>query len=330
MIYTLYTGCTPRIAEPELLKSSLALAEHLGIDLIQKREYSCCGGSHLQDIDDFETLLLNARNLAYAEVEGLDMVTLCNTCQFVLSEARKRLLDNPEEREKVNRRLARFNLEFTGASRVRHFLYVLLEDIGLETLQNKTAKPLEGLKVASFYGCHNIRPAAVAREVNSGESPWQPRSMDRLVEALGGEPVYYETANSCCGFHLSLHSRETAEKLTGTVLRQAYEAGADLIITPCPLCHTNLDSMQLESLLRVGKGPKIPFGSTWLNYFRLSLPVGEKPMAIPVLHVEQLIGVALGIPAKRLGFRHHIISTRRSQRLHALLRKHDRDDAGRR
>lgn len=317
-VYTLYTGCTPRIAEPELLKATLSVAEHLGIDLIRKREYSCCGGSHTPDVDDFETLLLNARNLAYADLEGVDMVTICNTCQLVLSDARKRLLDDENVKNRVNERLSKFNLEFRGTSRVRHFLYILLEDVGLGVLKEKIVKPLTGLRVASFYGCHNIRPASLAKSLNSGESPWQPRSMDRLVEALGGEPVYYETANSCCGFHLALHSRKTAEKMTGKVLRQAYEAGADLIITPCPLCHTNLDSMQPESFFRVGKGPRLPFGSTWLNSFKVALPAIEKPVSIPVLHVEQLVGIALGLHPKRLGFRHHVIPLKHNEKLKNL------------
>ena len=111
MIYSLYTGCTPKVAEPELLTSALALAEHLRWDLIEKKEFTCCGGPHLQDSSDEETLFVNARNLAYADSEGLDLVTLCNTCQFVLADYRRRLLDNPALKEKVNKRLAPFHLD---------------------------------------------------------------------------------------------------------------------------------------------------------------------------------------------------------------------------
>ena len=314
-IYSLYTGCTPRIAEPELLKSTLAVAEHLGIDLLQKREFSCCGGSHIQDIDDFSSLLLNGRNLAYADSEGLDLVTICNTCQLMLADARGRLLRDAVLRERVNGRLAKFNLTFTGTAEVRHFLYLLIEEFGYEGLAEKVVQPLQGLKVASFYGCHNIRPAALQEDVNRKESPWKPRSLDKLVESLGGEPVYYQSSASCCGFHISLHAQDTADRMTGEVLRQAYEAGADCIITPCPLCHTNLDSMQAEAFTRVAKGPGLPLFKAWPNAFNVKLPVIDGPVSLPALHFEQLIGIAFGIPAKKLGLRHHVVPLRRNAKL---------------
>lgn len=318
-IYSLYTGCTPRIAEPELLKSTLAVAEHLGIDLLQKREFSCCGGSHIQDIRDFPSLLLNGRNLAYADVEGLDLITICNTCQLMLADARDRLLGDPTLREKVNSRLKKYNLTFTGNSRVRHFLYLLLEEFGFNGIAKRVTRPLNGLKVASFYGCHNIRPRALQKGINRGESPWKPRSLDNLVKTLGGEPVYYESAASCCGFHISLHARNTAEKMTGEVLRQAYEAGADCIITPCPLCHTNLDSMQPESLTTAGKGPKPPLFRAWPNAFHIPLPLFDKPVSLPALHFEQLLGIAFGIPAKNLGLKHHVVPLKRNKKLTELI-----------
>ncbi len=314
-IYSLYTGCTPRIAEPELLKSTLAAAEYLGIDLLQKREFSCCGGSHIQDIDDFSSLLLNGRNLAYADTEGLDLVTICNTCQLMLADARGRLLRDAVLRERVNGRLAKYNLTFTGSAKVRHFFYLLLDEFGYNGLKERVTRPLTGLKVASFYGCHNIRPAALQGDVNRNESPWDPKSLDRLVEALGGEPVYYESAASCCGFHISLHAQDTAEKMTGKVLRQAYEAGADCIITPCPLCHTNLDSMQAEAFTRVAKGPGLPLFKAWPNAFNVKLPVIDGPVSLPALHFEQLIGIAFGIPVKKLGLRHHVVPLRRNAKL---------------
>lgn len=320
-VYSLYTGCTPRIAEPELLKSTLAVAEFLDIDLLQKREFSCCGGSHIQDIDDFSSLLLNGRNLAYADNESLDLITICNTCQLMLTDARKRLLDNSGLRDRVNGRLEKYNLTFTGSARVRHFLYLLLDEFGYEGLAERAVRPLKGLKVASFYGCHNIRPAALQGDVNEQESPWRPKSLDRLAEALGAEPVYYESAASCCGFHVSLHAQTSAEKMTGEVLKQAYEAGADCIITPCPLCHTNLDSMQPEAFSRVHKGPELPILRSLPNALKLKLPVLDEPVALPALHFEQLLGIAFGIPAKKLGLRHHVIPVRRNRKLMEFIAK---------
>ena len=320
MIYSLYTGCTPKIAEPELLKSALALAEHLGWDLIEKREFTCCGGSHLQDLSDEEALFINARNLAYADDEGLDLVTLCNTCQFVLADYRNRLLNDNAAAERVNRRLGSAGIRFTGESRVRHFLYVLIEELGYSGIGERVVKPLEGLKVASFYGCHNIRPSAVQNDLNIGESPWKPRSLDKLVEALGGEPVYFPAANSCCGFHVSLYSGKTSAKLSGSILRQAYERGADIIITPCPLCHTNLDAAQYEAKRAAGLGVGFPLPIPgFLKNLEITPGFIKEDFEIPVLHFEQLIGLAWGINRKKLGFRHNIVGYRKNKNLKALI-----------
>lgn len=322
MIYSLYTGCTPKVAEPELLKSALALAEHLGWELIEKKEFTCCGGSHLQDISGNQALFINARNLAYADEEGLDLVTLCNTCQFVLADYRNRLLNDKETAAAVNNRLKESGLEFTGKSRVRHFLYVLIEELGYNGIQERVVKQLEGLKVASFYGCHNIRPAAVQGDVNMDESPWKPRSLDKLVQALGGTPVYYPEANSCCGFHASLYAGKTSSRLSGNILRQAYERGADLIITPCPLCHTNLDAAQYEAKLAVGLGVGFPLPiPSFLKNFELTPTFIKEDFEIPVLHFEQLIGLAWGIDKRKLGFKHNIISYRKNKKLKVLIEK---------
>ncbi len=239
----------------------------------------------------------------------------------MLADARSRLCSDANMREEINRRLKKYHLEFTGKTRVRHFLYLLLDEFGYKSITEKVLRPLTGLKVASFYGCHNIRPAALQADVNQGESPWKPRSLDKLVEALGGEPVYYQTSASCCGFHISLHAQDTAEKMTGEVLRQAVEAGADCIITPCPLCHTNLDSMQSESLSRSGKGPKPPLFRAWPNAFHVQLPVYDTPISLPALHFEQLMGIAFGIPAKNLGLRHHVVPVKRNKKLMEFITK---------
>ena len=322
MIFSLYTGCTPKVAEPELLKSALAIAELLEWNLIEKKEFTCCGGSHLQDYSDEDTLYLNARNLAYADDEGLDLITLCNTCQFVLADYRTRLLNDRKTAERINKKLSESGLEFTGKSRVRHFLYVLIEELGYDGIKERVVKPIKGLKVASFYGCHNIRPSAVQTDVNMGESPWKPRSLDKLVEALGGEPVYYPEANSCCGFHVSLYAGGTSAKLSGNILRQAYERGADIIITPCPLCHTNLDAAQYEAKAAVGLGIGFPLPvPSFLKNFELTPAFIKEDFEIPVLHFEQLIGLAWGIDAKKLGFKHNIVPYRKNKKLKALIEK---------
>ncbi len=324
MTYALYTGCTPKVAEPELLMSAMAVAGALGWNLVEKREFTCCGGSHLQDYDDGMALLANARNLAYADEEGMDLVTLCNTCQFVLADYRSRLLADGELRDRTNERLAPLKIRFTGKSRPRHYLYVLIEELGYEGIAARVKNPLRGLKVASFYGCHNIRPSAIQAEANGGEDPWKPRSLDKLVAALGGEPVSFTDTNGCCGFHTSLANAKVSGALSGAILSQAHEAGAEALITPCPLCHTNLDAAQYEAKAAIGMGIGFPL-PRFIEGFRLTPGFLKRGFSLPVLHFEQLIGIAWGIDPRKLGLGRNIVPARSNPRLRQLLEENARE-----
>jgi 1,4-dihydroxy-2-naphthoate octaprenyltransferase len=184
--YALYPGCNPQMAEPELLKATFAVAEVLGIELIKLDRVSCCGGAHLQDRNTFQSLLLNARNFTFAERLQLDLVTICNTCQYILAEAYHTLTTNPDTRKQVNTRLEGENLRFQGASPPRNFLYVLREDIGRAAVRQQVRRPLRGLKVASFYGCHLYSPSSIQTGYTDGESPWNPESLEELIRDLGG------------------------------------------------------------------------------------------------------------------------------------------------
>jgi succinate dehydrogenase / fumarate reductase cytochrome b subunit len=279
--YALYTGCTARESTPELLTSTLAVAEKLGIELELMDEASCCGASHLQDFDDHLSLVLNARNLTYAEKRQAPMVTLCNTCQLNTSMTKERIDSDSELKEKVNADLKQVGLEYKGVSDVKHFLYAILDDYGLDNLAKKITKPLKNFNVAPFYGCHNIRPAELHK---NGENPYVPDSLDRLIEACGGKSVQYEEKNACCGFHVDLQAPQTANKLSGNALLGATDADADFMVTPCPLCHLNLDVKQDG--------------------------IGEtmgREIEMPVLHMPQIVGLALGIEPEKLGLNHHVV-----------------------
>ncbi|WP_200764037.1 CoB--CoM heterodisulfide reductase iron-sulfur subunit B family protein [Nitrosophilus alvini] len=281
--YALYTGCTARESTPELLKSTLAVAKKLGIELVLLDEASCCGASHLQDFDDFLSLVLNARNICYAEKLGLPMVTICNTCQLNTAMTKKRLDENPELKAKVNEKLAEVGLEYKGTSEVRHFLYALIDDYGLENISSKVEKPLSSLNIAAFYGCHNIRPSELHDGSNLNENPYKPTSLDRLIEALEGNSVDYEHKNKCCGFHVDLQAPRTANLLSGHALLDAMDNNADVMVTPCPLCHLNLDVKQKSISKTVGRD-----------------------INLPVIHLPQMIGLALGISPSDLGLQHHV------------------------
>jgi len=213
--YALYTGCTARESTPELLKSTLAVAEKLGIELELLDEASCCGASHLQDFDDHLSLVLNTRNICYAEKQEKTMVTLCNTCQLNTNMTKDRIDNDPELKAKVNADLKEVGLEYRGVSDVKHFLYAILDDYGLDNLAKKITKPLKNFNVAPFYGCHNIRPSELHQ---NDENAYAPDSLDRLIEVCGGTSVDYEEKNKCCGFHVDLQAPQTANRLSGNAL----------------------------------------------------------------------------------------------------------------
>ena len=284
--YALYTGCTARESTPELLKSTMAIADKLGIELVLLDEASCCGASHLQDFDENLSLSLNARNICYAEKLGLTMVTICNTCQLNTSLTKERLDTDPAMKAKINEGLKEIGLEYKGTSEVKHFLYALQDDFGYENIASLVTNPLSDINIASFYGCHNIRPSHLQNKSNGGENSYRPVSLDNLVSALGGNAVDYESKNKCCGFHVELQNPETANKLSATAMTDAIDNNADVMVTPCPLCHLRMDVQQHGISEQAGR-----------------------EVNIPVLHLPQMVGIALGIDPLELGLQHNVTQT---------------------
>jgi succinate dehydrogenase / fumarate reductase cytochrome b subunit len=282
--YALYTGCTARESTPELLKSTMAIAKKLGIELVLLDEASCCGASHLQDFDDMLSLVLNARNICYAEKLGLDMVTICNTCQLNTSLAKDRLDNDPILKAKVNEKLAEVGLEYKGTSEITHFLYAIIDDFGLDKIKEMVVKPLSEFNIAPYYGCHNIRPSELQNKTHrTKESPYRPTSLDDLIIACGGTSVDYEEKTKCCGFHVELQAPKTAAILTGKAIAGAMDGNADMMVTPCPLCHLKLDTQTHHASEAIGREVKLP-----------------------VLHMQQMVGLALGCSTEELGLKHHL------------------------
>ncbi|MCJ7765312.1 MAG: CoB--CoM heterodisulfide reductase iron-sulfur subunit B family protein, partial [Thiovulaceae bacterium] len=270
--YALFTGCTAKESTPEQMTSTMAVADKLGIELVELTEASCCGASHLQDYDDFLSLVLNARNIAYAERHGLTMVTICNTCQLNTAMTKHRLDNNAELKARVNQKLGEVGLEYKGTSLITHFLYAIIDDFGLDKLKAMVVKPLSQFNIAPFYGCHNIRPSELQNETHGKpENPYNPTSLDDLIIACGGVNVDYKEKNKCCGFHAELQAPKTAAALTGNALAGAMDNNADLMVTPCPLCHLKLDTQHHSASVEIGREVKMP-----------------------VLHMQQMVGLALG------------------------------------
>lgn len=282
--YALFAGCTAKQSTPEQMMSTLAVAEKLNIELIELTEASCCGGSHLQDYDDFLSLVLNARNIAYAEKHELTMVTICNTCQLNTAMTKHRLDNNAELKARVNEKLAEVGLEYKGTSNIIHFLYAIIDDIGLDKIKEMVVTPLSQFNIAPFYGCHNIRPSELQNEFHkTKENPYNPTSLDDLIIACGGMTVDYNEKNKCCGFHVELQAPKTASILAGNAIAGAMDGNADWMVTPCPLCHLKLDTQTDNSSKAIGREVKLP-----------------------ILHIQQMLGLALGCSSDELGLKHHL------------------------
>ena len=281
--YALYTGCTAKQSTPELLSSTLAVADKLGIKITILEEASCCGASHLQDFDEFLAHVLNARNICYAEKLGLTMITICNTCQLNSAMTKHALDSDPKLKARVNEKLAEVGLEYKGTSEIKHFLYALIDDYGLDNIKDKVVTPLSNFNIAPFYGCHNIRPSELNHSSNGGENPYVPTSLDNLIDALEGHPIDYESKNKCCGFHVELQANHTSEVLTGNALLDAVDNSADMVVTPCPLCHLKMDTYQDDVSKVMGRD-----------------------VEIPVLHMPQMVALALGCTPKEIGLGYHV------------------------
>jgi len=196
----------------------------------------------------------------------------------------KHALDkDPELKARVNEKLAEVGLEYKGTSEVKHFLYTLIDEYGLDNIKKKVTVPLSHLNIAPFYGCHNIRPSELHEEANGHENPYAPTSLDNLINALEGNPVEYESKNKCCGFHVELQANHTSEVLAGNALLDAMDNGAEMMVTPCPLCHLKMDTYQDS----IGK-------------------VMGRDVELPVLHMPQMVALALGCTEKEIGLNFHV------------------------
>lgn len=280
MRYGFFPGCTLESAAQELMISTKKVAAALGIELVELKGWTCCGASHIQDVDDFLATSINARNIALAEKLHAPLLTVCNTCTLMLRTAKQKLDEDKELKDKVNQGLEKVGLQYKGTSEITHFLWALIKDYGLNNLKKKVKRPLEGLKVANFYGCHILRPP----QIMGFENHLNPQSMEMVAEALGAECVEFDQRLACCGFHAIFPAEKEVLKLTGINCLSSKKAGADCIVTPCPLCQMQLDMYQPDAQ----KG------------FR-------EDITIPILHLPQLVGLALGFEPSELGIQRHIV-----------------------
>lgn len=284
MKYALYTGCVAKGAGRELLTSTYALANKLGIILVELKNVSCCGAGVITEDNPELADTLNARTFAIAEEMGLDILNICGTCQGVMKKAQAHLDSDENYKNKINKTLKEGGHEYKGTLKIKHLLSVLSEDYGLSNLKDKVTTPLNGLKVAPFYGCYILRPF----ELSDFDDPDNPTAIEVLTETIGGTAIDYEGKLKCCGFPFLMMKKKQSITMSGNHVASAKKEGADCMVTPCPLCHLSLDPYQPESAKAI-----------------------KEKLDIPILHLPQLVGLAVGLNPKELGMHKHVVSTKK-------------------
>ncbi len=282
-----WPGCVSRGFTPELHGSMALVAEKLGIELVTLDRANCCGAGviaeHNQELAD----TLNARTFALAQQTGLSMMNICSTCQGAQSECQQRLDADSSYRAHVNEALSGQGLSYEksadGSWNNKNFLWLLVEDYGLDKLAAQVKRPLSGLRVGPFYGCYIVRPTD---RLGIDDSHPRDTYLAQVIEALGGTVIEYAGMYKCCGFPIITMNKQASLAQAGRHLGDAVDAEADCVVTPCPLCHLNLDLQQPEAA-----------------------KVVNRDLGLAVLHLPQLVGLALGADPKQLGMSKHIAST---------------------
>ena len=272
MKYAYYPGCSAESTARDMHQSVLAVAGALGIDLIEPDGWTCCGATAGHQTDHMLAVSLPATNLAKVQDMGMDMVVTCAACFNRMKMANHEVLTHSETRKSVCDAIGR---DYDGSVKIRHFMEVLLEDVGLKAVGNAVKHPLNGLKVACYYGCLLVRPPKVV----AFDDPENPTFLDRLVTVMGGESLDWPCKVECCGGSLSLTKTDVVVKLVDSILGMAASAGADCIAVSCPMCQINLDLRQQDIKKKMGKDYRMP-----------------------VVYITQLLGLSLGIGADKLGF----------------------------
>ena len=287
MKYAFYPGCVSRGACPELYAATIEVCTRLGIELDADvlKGASCTGAGVLQEKNQRLADTLNARTFAMAERSGLPIMTICSTCQGVMSQANKRLKDDEYYLSQVNADLAEEGLRYRGTAEPKHMLWVLLEEVGIETLKSKVVRPLRGFRIAPFYGCYIVRPSDA---LDFDSHPERQTALEEVIEAVGADVADFPGKTLCCGFPILTINETNSMNMVANHTLDAKRRGASAMVTPCPLCHLNLDGFQPNAAA-----------------------ARQTPIDLPILHLPQLIGLAMGIDPKAMRLNRHIVSTRR-------------------
>ena len=283
MKYAFYPGCVSRGACPELYSATIKVCDLLGIQLDEDslRGASCTGAGVLQEKNQRLGDTLNARTFAMAEKADLPLMTICSTCQGVMAQANERLCGDDDYRNSINEDLKDEGLTYQGTIEPKHLLWIIAEDLGIEFLESKVVKQLDGLKLAPFYGCYIVRPS---KALGLKNNPGRDKALEKVIEAVGAEVVDFPGKTLCCGFPILTINPENSVNMVANHTIDAKDRGADAMVTPCPLCHLNLDGYQPKAAKQ--RGTRID---------------------MPILHLPQMVGLAMGMDPGDMGLRRHIV-----------------------
>ena len=283
MEYGLFLGCTIPARSRNYELAARAVASSLGLELIDIEEFSCCGFP-LEASDEQGAVLLGAMNLCLAEERGLDICALCSACASMLTKTAYHLDHDRKLREQVNHELSKIGKEYRGKAKVKHFARVLLEDVGLERIKNEVKRDLKGLKVATHYGCHYLKPSYI---YEGFDDPQDAQTLEVILEAVGATNIQYKRKKDCCGGPVLLSDEQVALSVAEEKLAKVRDVGADCMNLVCPFCSLMFDANQ--------KGIEANSGNEY---------------HIPVLYLPQIMGLAFGFGRKELGLNLNSVSTK--------------------
>lgn len=281
MKYAYYPGCSLEATATEYDLSVRAVCQALGVELEEIEDWSCCGASSGHCTNLRLSHALPGRNLALAERMGLDTAVACPACFLRLKSTRHEVRADAGLKQELERLI---DMPYEAKYDVRHLLDIICNEVGIEEIRRNVKKPLSGLRLVSYYGCFLVRPPKVVQF----DDPENPQSMDILMDALGAEAIDWSGKVDCCGGSLSLSRGDIVQRLVGKIATQARQAGAEAIVTACPLCLANLESRQAHQVL-------------------------------PIFYFSELMGLAFGIGEASAWFRKHLVSPVALLSSHGLL-----------
>lgn len=278
--YAYFPGCSLEKMAVSYHESALETTHALGIELEELEDWNCCGATTYFHLDEILANTLVARNLAMAEKQGLDFVAPCSACYKNAYFTNAYIQEDADLAEHINFALEADNLQLSGNLTVHHLIEIFVDDVGVEEIKNKVTHPLEGLKIAPYYGCQIVRPRKNDQNIEN------PQFFEELISAMGANAIDFANKTRCCGGSLLITNRRAALDMIQHLLQNAINSGADVIATACPLCQVNLECYQIQV--------NEEFGTDF---------------SIPVMYFTQLLGLAFGIHPKKLRIGSELVST---------------------